>query len=415
MSNPVDVGVSVSASTQNVTAVAPGDYTAVTAAPVSFSAGSTTTQQVTVLVNRDNLFELDEIFQVLLSGLAASGRNVSLGTSTGLGTILNDDFASVVGRYAYHGGYAGVGSPVDTGKVLVQEGPAAVELGYNNLINTSRGINGLVFDIDGLPGSVSASDFVFQMSPTGAYNVGANPPAGWTNAPAPTSVGVTPGTPSRVLVQWPNSAIANRWLRVTVLANANTGLPSSQVYYLGHLLGETTGAVGGIFTVAFADITPIRSNVGQTVGANSIYDIDKSGTIAFADISAMRANVGAQLPTITIPASGGSELMSNDDSQGGSWRHNDWPLATEDLHAHGKSQHVQVKPSSSSMPLRTSGFRLSGVDVRRNASLDQLMSTEAIFEALDDESNLAVHLGSTSLSAVDQALEFLASEFLADE
>lgn len=99
-----------------------------------------------------------------------------------------------------------------------------------------------------------------------------------------------------------DNAIANRWLRITLLPNLNTGLIAPEVFYIGHLLGETTGHSNGIYTVSFADITPIRAVVGQTVDATSVTDIDKSGTVAFADISAMRVNVGAQLTNITIPA-----------------------------------------------------------------------------------------------------------------
>jgi hypothetical protein len=93
----------------------------------------------------------------------------------------------------------------------------------------------------------------------------------------------------------------NRWLRVTLKTTPNTGLLEDQVYYLGHLLGETTGTSNGIFTVAFADITPIRSSVGQNVDASSVSDIDKNGTISFSDISSMRSSVGNQLRQVTVP------------------------------------------------------------------------------------------------------------------
>jgi hypothetical protein len=108
------------------------------------------------------------------------------------------------------------------------------------------------------------------------------------------------GMPDRVILQWPDNAIANRGLRITVNANANTGLNEPEFYYIGHLLGETTGAVDGVYTVSFADISPVRSAVGQAVDAGSIHDIDKSGTVAFADVSAMRSNVSGQLRNITI-------------------------------------------------------------------------------------------------------------------
>lgn len=212
--------------------------------------------------------------------------------------------ASVVGAFVQHFGYTGAGSPIDSVKSLHNEGASPQTLTYDNLINTSRGINGVVFDIQDLGdgGSLSASDFSFQVSPTGAFDQGTNPPSGWSAGPAPVGVSVVPGSPDRVTIEWANNSITNRWLRVTILANANTGLSQPEVYYIGHLLGETTGPdVGGFYTVAFGDITPIRSQSGATVNSGSTVDIDKNGTVSFADISAMRTNVGAQLPNITVP------------------------------------------------------------------------------------------------------------------
>jgi hypothetical protein len=209
--------------------------------------------------------------------------------------------AQIVNRFAFHAGYSGLGSNIDSGKVLAREGAGPLPLEYVNLINSAQGINGVGFDIQDLAGSLTAADFDFQISPLGAFVEGSNPPAGWAAAPAPSTVTVIAGAPSRVLVEWANQSIMNRWLRITVKANANTGLTAPEVFYLGHLLGETTGSQSGPFTVAFADITPIRSVVGGVVNANSIHDIDKNGTVSFADISAMRPNVGAQLTNITIP------------------------------------------------------------------------------------------------------------------
>jgi hypothetical protein len=227
--------------------------------------------------------------------------------------------ASVVGRHVYHAGSSfdipnNIQNALDTSKQLAKESQAPQTLGYNNLINSSRGINGLVFDIDNLAGSVTASDFQFQMSPIGVFNESIHPPGNWENAPAPSTVTVLAGSPSRVAIVWPNNSIANRWLRVTIKANSNTGLASPEVYYIGHLLGETTGLSGSVFIVAFADITPIRSAVGSTVNASSPADIDKNGTVSFNDISTMRSNVGVTLTAITIPASGlgsGSGELSN--------------------------------------------------------------------------------------------------------
>jgi ligand-binding sensor domain-containing protein len=235
---------------------------------------------------------------------------------------------SVQASYIYYAASSfansGIENALDNTKRLAKEGVEPVTLSYDNLINSSPGINGLVFDIRNLPGgpsgNLTAADFEFQMSPTGAFIEADHPPANWTVVPFPSSISVLPGSPDRVVIQWPNNAIANRWLRITVKATANTGLTEPEVYYIGHLLGETTGPSGGVYTVSFADITPIRSVVGQTVDASSIHDIDKNGTVSFADISAMRPNVGAQLTNITIPAANassggsGSEKLSSQQS-----------------------------------------------------------------------------------------------------
>jgi len=216
--------------------------------------------------------------------------------------------ASIVHQFVYHGGWSGSpsGGPsdaVDPVKSLAKEGTGPQTLNLNHLINASRGINGIGFDIENLwnPEGLSASDFVFQMSPQGAFSTGGNPPGSWASAPTPNSVVVSEGSPSRVLLQWPDHAIRNRWLRITVLANANTGLEDPQVFYLGHLLGETTGQLEGFFTVSFLDIVAIRTATGQTVGPGSILDINKNGTVSFADIAAMRSNVGSELSNLTIP------------------------------------------------------------------------------------------------------------------
>jgi ELWxxDGT repeat protein len=247
---------------------------------------------------------------LVLATTAAYGRELFV-------LQLPGDQASVQASYVYHVGSSfvnsGIENALDTSKQLAKEGQEPLTLSYDNLINSSRGINGLVFDIQNLPGGPSANltvdDFEFQMSPTGAFIEADHPPANWSNAPAPSSISVVAGSqssPDRVVLQWPDNAIANRWLRVTVKASANTGLLEAEVYYIGHLLGETTGASGGVYTVSFADVSPIRAAVGQSVNAGSIHDIDKNGTVAFADISAMRPNVGVQLTNITIPAGNAS-------------------------------------------------------------------------------------------------------------
>jgi hypothetical protein len=218
------------------------------------------------------------------------------GTIVATATVTVPD---VPGSFVFHAGWTGGGSNVDTVKSLHKQGAAPQQLTVNNLINSAHGINGVGLQVQDFPNAagLTADDFIFEMSAQGAF--GANP--NWQSAPTPTiSVNVLSGELAVVSLQWPNNAIEDRWLRVTVQANFDTCLAEPQVFYLGHLRGET-GATESTYTVAFADITPIRSQVGASVDAGSIADIDKNGIVAFADISAMRSNVGKQLSNITVP------------------------------------------------------------------------------------------------------------------
>lgn len=214
----------------------------------------------------------------------------------------------ILNSYVMHGGSSAFtgDNRIDTGKSLAKEGPTAQTLSLANMINTTRGINLVSFLVQDLAGTVTAADFAFQMSPQGAFNESANPPAGWAAAPAPTSLVVTPsGLNNRVTITWADRAIENRWLRLSVLANANTGLATTQVFYLGHLRGEVTGAQSGQYIVNNTDAAAIAAQVsGTNVPVTNIYDLDKNSRVLNADIGAMAPGIGVlRLRNITIPAS----------------------------------------------------------------------------------------------------------------
>ncbi len=208
--------------------------------------------------------------------------------------------ATIVDAKVYHSSFTGAGSKTDSRTVVANEGTGAGTLTYDSLINSSAGVTGLIFSVQDLASSsLTASDFQFQWSPQGIFS---DLPATWQAVPTAPTVTVTPGSPDSVLLTWPNGTIHNRWLRVTVKANANTGLATPEVYYVGHLVGETSGLGGGSsYAVAFADLSPIRANSGTAATSGSIYDIDKNGNVQFADIAAARAGTGNQLSNITIP------------------------------------------------------------------------------------------------------------------
>jgi uncharacterized repeat protein (TIGR01451 family) len=92
--------VTVNYATADGTATAPSDYTAISSTPLTFAPGETT-KTVNVLVNGDTTVEPDEAFTVNLSGNSA---NSNISDAQGVGTITNDDGATVVISQIYAGG-----------------------------------------------------------------------------------------------------------------------------------------------------------------------------------------------------------------------------------------------------------------------------------------------------------------------
>lgn len=213
--------------------------------------------------------------------------------------------ATVVGSFAYHTAYPGTSNDkVDASKQLFKQSTGtAVPLEMNNLINSKQGITGVGFDVDGLANGagLSASDFVFKMSPQNVFD--GDLVVGWVDTPAPSSISVTAGSPDRIIIEWPDNSIENRWLKVTMKATANTGLAEDCVFYLGHLRGESTGPSLGKFTVLVADILNVRSNLTASQPASGMEDIDKSGTVLVADILETRSNLAKELTQIQVPGS----------------------------------------------------------------------------------------------------------------
>ena len=110
-----------------------------------------------------------------------------------------------------------------------------------NITSYSRGINGVVIDVAAgvLPSGgsqLNAADFRFRVSNNGG-------PARWTYAPAPTDITVETGLDGadHVTITWPDYAIRNQWLQVTILSTADSGLAVDDVFYIGNLPGDGNG------------------------------------------------------------------------------------------------------------------------------------------------------------------------------
>ncbi|MEQ1830595.1 MAG: proprotein convertase P-domain-containing protein, partial [Pirellula sp.] len=229
------------------------------------------------------------------------------GTST---TSFTFDALVAITRYqAYYRGsdyqtLGGVNAAIDSSKSFLRASTGNQNAGPSIIINYSLGINGVVLDIAGLPSAnLSVSDFIFRASPTGTGGVVT--PSSWLAAPTPLSIDVISGSlisPARVLIQWENNAIQNRWLQIIVKANGNTGLVDREVYYLGHALAEADFSTP--YRVTAADLSLIQSAISNNIVAiSNLRDFNKDRRVSSADLSLVQSRISNTilLNNITVP------------------------------------------------------------------------------------------------------------------
>jgi len=129
---------------------------------------------------------------------------------------------------------------------------------FANYTSYALGINGLMVDLRALPpdAQLGTGDFEFRVGTDGD-------PDTWPAAPTPTEITVRPGAgeggTDRVTIVFDDYAITNRWLQVTVLATAETGLFTPDVFYFGNAVGES-GDSAADAKVNATDVLLTRNN-----------------------------------------------------------------------------------------------------------------------------------------------------------
>ncbi|MDP6545473.1 MAG: hypothetical protein QGH60_15920, partial [Phycisphaerae bacterium] len=147
----------------------------------------------------------------------------------------------------------------------------------------------------GLTGTPTAGDIGVRV------NQAANPDT-WSPGPAPESVTVRPGEGSggsdRVTLTWADGAITNKWVEVTVLAGANTGLGTDDVFYVGNTVGDTNddGAVDA------DDLATLFGEFGLRGGTELVSDVNIDGRVNLTDFATLRSNFGTSVGMPTLPA-----------------------------------------------------------------------------------------------------------------
>ncbi len=226
--------------------------------------------------------------------------------------------ASIAGRQVFYNNASGFGtsgtnnSPLVNPTNAIDSSKSALLPGETttlaNFTNYSRGLNGIVIDLTRTLNlsAIDASSFQF---------------ATWTNftSTTPDFQSITPavtvstfagggtGGADRVKLVFADRAIENSWLRITVLADANTGLTSNDVFYFGNARFDVTPITAFPAQVAInvLDTNSVRARQSTSaVPISNSFDVDKSGFVNVLDTNATRAAQGSNsLRPFTAPAS----------------------------------------------------------------------------------------------------------------
>lgn len=218
---------------------------------------------------------------------------------------------SVQGRHVFYnrsgfdGGLAAANSADDgaiaADKQALLPGNTATFANYTGFY---LGLNGLMIDVAGLPAGaggaslLSAADFVFKVGNTAD-------PSGWAAGRAPTGISVRRGAgvggSDRVTLAFPDGAIKNQWLQVTMKANANTGLGANDVFYFGNLCGETGDSKTGARVNAI-DLVGTRNNLFKRgLPITNRFDHNRDGRLDSRDLALVRANLNKRLELLRAP------------------------------------------------------------------------------------------------------------------
>jgi ELWxxDGT repeat protein len=183
---------------------------------------------------------------------------------------------------------------------------------FSAVSSYSLGINGLMVDISGPHGALTASDFIFKVGNN-------NSPSTWATATGPTAVttraAAGTGGSDRVELLWANNAIQKQWLEVVVKgndtlggSNTNTGLASSYVFYFGNALGDAGVADAAAFSVTSSDEINARNNPKTfTATRSDVNDFNRDGSVNSSDQIIARNNttsLGNQLKFLVVGAGG---------------------------------------------------------------------------------------------------------------
>ncbi len=259
-------------------------------------------------------FIIQDDAQVIVGGGQGSGAGGSYTSDAGREVYTTAPDSSVVGRQVFYNNSRfdnqdSAANVADAGaiapdKTALLAGETATAANYTSY---ARGINGIIVDLAGPHGAITAADFLFRTGTSSDLDE-------WTEAPAPLSVvvlgGEGEGHSDRIEITWADNVIQNEWLQVIVKGNdslggndTNTGLAASDVFFFGNRIGDTFAeAPPTVMTTNAADEIAARTNPGYSQPIESVYDFNRDGLVNAADQIIARTNVGFLTRIIDWPS-----------------------------------------------------------------------------------------------------------------
>jgi probable HAF family extracellular repeat protein len=209
--------------------------------------------------------------------------------------------ASVLARRVFYNNSAADGNnpaanaaddaAIDAAKSPLRPGQA---VSAANVTAYSKGINGVMIDLADLPPGaaqvLNAADFTIRSTSPASPNA-------WSAGPAPSSVTVRPGAGAngsdRVTLTWPDGAVVNRWLEVTLKANvAELNLPAADVFAVGNLAGDANGSR----RVDVTDLGILATNFNRSPRTPSQGDFSGDRVVNVTDLGTLATNFNKSLP-----------------------------------------------------------------------------------------------------------------------
>ena len=219
------------------------------------------------------------------------------------------------------------------GKVPLEPGGRG---SFANVSAYALGLTGIFVDLRRatLQSLVPEVDYVVRAGRGGASAV-------WSAVPS-YRVSLRPGDGAggtdRVEIAFNPNTLRDRWVEVTIAANARTALGEPRRFYFGHLTGNVVGGGASDLAVDARDLAAVLRRA-QTFGDAAItktgvidpMDVNADGVVDTADVKIVRANLGRRLAPLTsapaAPAAGPAPLALRTPT-----RRATWLLSDDQLH-----------------------------------------------------------------------------------